>query len=187
MINYPKSAIVNNKKYKINTDYRIALKCDEISRSNISDEERALAIIYLLFGDNGLNNDEDWNDLIEIGLKYLRCGKEEKMAQNKEEPNMDFEQDWSYIRSSFFYDYAVDLEKSDMHWWQFFELLCGLSEKCVLNRVRFVRDFDISKIKDKKEQQRWIEQKNQVKLEKEKTLEQKRLDALFEQQLKKGE
>ena len=74
-----------------------------------------------------------------------------------------------------------------MHWWEFYNLLCGLSEKCVLNRVRFVRNFDISQIKDSKERQKWIEQKEQVALkkkERQKTSEEKRLDELFEEQLK---
>lgn len=73
-----------------------------------------------------------------------------------------------------------------MHWWEFFDLLCGLSDKCILNRVRYIRNFDISKIKDVKEKEEWIKQKEQVALKKEtqKTPEQKRLDELFEKQLR---
>ena len=74
-----------------------------------------------------------------------------------------------------------------MHWWKFYNLLCGLTENCVLNRVRFVREFDISQIKDSKEREKWIKQKKQVELKKEKTAEEKRLDELFEKQLEKGE
>lgn len=189
MTNYPKFAQIKNKKYKINTDYKIALRCEEISRSEVSDEERALAIIFLLFGDEGLKDSENWNDLLQIALKYLNCGKEINNIKNKkEEVNMDFNQDWSYIKTSFFSDYNIDLSNSQMHWWQFYELLCGLSDKCIFNRVRFIRDFDISQIKDSKERQKWMEQKEQVALKKEriKTSEEKRLDDLFEQQLKRG-
>lgn len=186
MINYPNFAQIKNKKYKINTDYKVALKCDEISKSDVSEEERALAIIYLLFGDEGLNNSEDWNELLQIGLKYLNCGKEIKRNDSEEEANMDFKQDWSYIQASFFSDYNLNLSNIEMHWWQFYDLLCGLTEKCILNRVRFVRDFDISQIKDSKEKEKWIKQKEQVALKRKeiKTSEEKRLDDLFEQQLK---
>ena len=187
MTNYPQYAQIKSKKYKINTDYRVALKCNEISEKDISEEERALAIIYLLFGDEGLNDTENWNDLLLIALKYLNCGKQaDENNKEKEEANMDFKQDWSYIQASFFSDYNIDLSKTQMHWWQFYDLLCGLTEKCVLNRVRFVRDFDISQIKDSKEKEKWIKQKKQVELKKEriKTPEEKRLDELFEQQLK---
>lgn len=186
MNNYPEFALVNEHKYKISTDFRVALKCNKVAEDiTISNEERALAIIYLLFGDEGLNNSQDWNDLIQIGLKYLRCNKEQK--ESKEEANMSFEQDWGYIQASFFSDYNIDLSKMQMHWWQFYDLLCGLTDKCVLNRVRFVRDFDISQIKDIKEKEKWIKQKEQVLLKKErqKTSEEKRLDELFEKQLRK--
>lgn len=186
MINYPKYAKVGNKKYKINTDFKVALKCNDVSTdANISDEERALAVICLLFGDEGLEHPEDWNELIKISLKYLKCNKEHK--ESKEEANMDFKQDWSYIQASFFSDYNIDLSKLQMHWWQFYDLVCGLTDKCILNRVRFVRDFDINQIKDSKEKQKWIEQKEQVALKKErtKTSEEIRLDELFKKQLRK--
>jgi len=185
MTNYPQLAQIGNTKYNINTDYKIALRCEEIAKSNISDQERALAIIYLIFGDKGLTDVDNWEKLLKIALKYLNHGKEIKDENNnKEEANMDFKKDWSYIQASFFSDYNIDLSKTDMHWYQFHDLLCGLTEQSVLNRVRFVRDYDISQIKDSKEKEKWIKQKEQVALRREKTLEEKRLDDLFEQQLK---
>lgn len=188
MISYPYYVQTKNKKYKINTDYKVALKCEEISKSNVCDEERTLAVIYLLFGDEGLNDSENWGELIELAIKYLNCGKTKENNENKEEINMDFNEDWSYIQASFFCDYSIDLSKTQMHWWQFYDLLCGLTEKCILNRVRFVRDFDISQIKDSKEKSKWIKQKEQVALKpkrREKTSEEARLDKLFEEQLKR--
>lgn len=188
MTKYPQFAQIKEQKYKINTDFRVALKCDEIARSNVPEEERALAIIYLLFGDKGLKDSQNWNELLSIALKYLNFNKKAEENEEKEEANMDFEQDWSYIQASFFSDYNIDLSKIQMHWWQFYDLLCGLTEKCILNRVRFVRDFDISQIKDSKEREKWIKQKQQVALKKEsiKTAEEIRLDELFEKQLKGG-
>lgn len=188
MNNYPEFAQIKNTKYKINTDFRVALRCNEIAeKSNIEDSERALAIIYLLYGDEGLSNSEDWEELLKIAIKFLKCGKEIENKDN-EEANMSFEQDWGYIQASFFSDYNIDLSKKQIHWWLFYDLLCGLSEKSILNRVRFVRDFDISDIKDSKERQKWIEQKEQVALKKEivKTQREIELDELFEKQLRGG-
>lgn len=186
MTKYPKLAKVGNTIYDINTDYRIALKCDEISRQNIPDEERALAIIYLLFGDKGLENSEDWKELLQIAIKFLKCGKKIENEDKKEDSNISFSQDKGYIEASFFSDYNIDIANTDMHYWKFYDLLCGLTENCVLNRVRFIRDFDISQIKDKKEKEKWIKQKQQVELKKEKTNKEKELDDLFENQLKGG-
>lgn len=183
MNSYPKFAQIGNKKYKINIDFRVALKCNEIAESNVVDEERGLAIIYLLFGDDGLNDSKNWNDLLAIALRYLNYGKELKNEEERE-VNMSFDQDWGYIQASFFSDYKIDLSKVQMHWWQFYDLLCGLTDKSVLNRVRFVRDFDISQIKDEKEREKWIKQKEQVSLKQEETSEERRLNELFEKQLK---
>lgn len=189
MTDYPRFAQTKNRKYKINTDFRVALRCNKMTESDISDEERGLALIYLLFGEEGLKHSEDWQELLQLGLKYLRCGKEVQEDNEEEEVDMDFEQDWKYIRTSFFYDYKKKITKNTyMHWWEFYELLCGLSEKCILSRIRFTRNFDISQIKDSKELEKWIKLKEQVALRKEevKTSEEKRLDELFEQQLKRG-
>lgn len=50
MNKYPKFAEIKGKRYKINTDYRVALECDKVSNNTkISKEERGLAVIYLLF------------------------------------------------------------------------------------------------------------------------------------------
>ena len=191
MNNYPNYAQTKNNKYKINTDYRVAIRCDEIARDNtIQDEEKTLAILYILFGEKALDNSKDWKELVKIAIKYLACGKEINTNQNKEECDMSIKQDWGYIQASFFSDYNINLSTIQMHWWQFYDLLNGLTDDCILNRVRYIRNFDISQIKDSKERARWIKQKEQVslkaKIKVEKTLEQKRLDRLFEEQLKGG-
>ena len=57
MNNYPEYAEINDKKYKINTDFRVAIECQNIATDeSISDYERALAIIYKLFGDVGIDD-----------------------------------------------------------------------------------------------------------------------------------
>lgn len=192
MNSYPRFAEIKGIKYEINTDFRVALECNEIANnSEIKDEERSLAIIYLLFGEQGLNDYENWNSLLRIAIKFLSCGKEEdeyEYDNEEKEENMDYKQDWGYIRTSFFSDYAIDLDKEKMHWWRFYELLCGLSEKCILSRVRFIRDFDIGQIKDSAEREKWIKQKEIVALKQtknEKSSEEKRLDELFEKQLRR--
>lgn len=189
MNRYPKFVKVGNQKIKINTDFRVALRCNKIAEDeNISDEERSLAIIYLLFGNEGLQNEENWTELLMLALKYLKCGKDKENKEDNKEVDVDLEQDWNYIQTSFFSDYGIDLSTKEMHWWQFYDLLCGLTDKCVLSRIRFIRTFDISQIKDSKEREKWIKQKHIFALDKKitKTAEEIRLDELFEKQLRGG-
>lgn len=172
MIEYPQYAEIDGKKYKINTDFRIAIKCDNISRNeNINDYERALAIIYLLFGDEGLNDAKNHQRLLELGMKFLSCNKEIEDNDNNKEPDMDFIQDMDYIEASFMSDFHIDLANIEMHWWKFIKLLNGLSNSelgncCVLNNVRNLRNFDVSQIKDDKERQKILKAKQQVALKK---------------------
>ena len=112
---YPEYVEVNGHRYKINTDFRIAIECNRIATDNtIGDYERALAIIYTLFGEEGINSQGDMEKLLEMAKKYLLCGN--KQIDNNEEPDMDYIQDMDYIEASFMSDYHIDLENTKMHW-----------------------------------------------------------------------
>lgn len=169
-MNNPEFVKVGEKKYKINTDFRVAIECNSIATDDtIGDVERPLAIIYKLFGDEGLNSSDDWDKLLELAIKYLCLGKE--LDESNEEPDMDFVQDMSYIEASFMSDYRIDLSNMKMHWWKFYQLIEGLSNSelgncCVLNRIRNLRTLDVSKIKDPKEKAKILNSKKQFSLKK---------------------
>lgn len=184
-MDYPKYIQIEDRKYAINTDFRVAIECDRIGRDNsIGDTERALAIIYLLFGEEVLDNEHDYVKLLELAQNYLSCGKEIEDATN-EKPDMDFIQDMGYIEASFMSDFHIDLENTQMHWWKFMKLMNGLSNSelgncCVLNNIRNLRNFDVSKIKDDKERQKIAKAQRDVALKKEEIVisdeEQKAMD-----------
>jgi hypothetical protein len=164
----PEYAEVENKRYKINTDFRVALECEKIAKdTSIGDYERSLAIIYKLFGKEGLHDSQAHEKLLELAIKYLKCGKDDEPASN-EEPDMDYEQDRGYIKASFFSDYKVsDVFSVDyMHWWDFSDYMEGLTENSALSRVRFTRNYDESEIKDAKEREKVRKQKESVALKK---------------------
>ena len=185
---YPEYAEVNGKKYKINTDFRVAIECNRIAEdATIGDLERSLAIIYTLFGDEGINTPEHYEKLLELGQMYLLCGKEYD-AEANEKPDMDFIEDYSYISTSFMSDYHMDLDKCEMHWWKFMDLMNGLSNSefgncCVLNRIRNLRNYDLKDIKDTKEKEKIRKAQKQVALKK----YQKPKKQVTEEQLKSAE
>jgi len=176
---YPEYAEVNGKRYKINTDFRVAIKCDEIARDNsIGDLERALAIVYTLFGVEAIKDIENIEKLLKIAVKYLRCGAEvedkEIKNERKEKRDIDFIQDQNYIASSFKYDYGYNpYDKDYLHWYEFYNDLNNLSYSelgscCILSRIRAIRNTDVSKIKDADERKRMIEAQKQVAIKKDK-------------------
>ena len=170
MNNYPYYVEVNGHKYKINTDFRYAIKCNEIAQDEtIGDFERALAIIYTLFGDEGIENPNDYEKLLKMAQKYLSCGKE--LDGSADKPDMDFIEDYAYIKTSFRSDYGIKLDEENMHWYEFMEMMNGLSNSelgdcCILNRVRNLRNFDLKDIKDPKERSKIQKAKDSVALKK---------------------
>lgn len=194
-MNNPEFAKVNNKKYKINTDFRVAIRCNEISLDkSINSYEKTLAIIYLLYGEEGLNDSDNYEQLLNVAYKYLNCGAEKTdNDEEREEPDMDFVQDQKLIESSFKYDYGYNPYQLDyLHWWDFYNDVCNLSSSefgtcCVLSRVRTLRTYDTSQIKDIDTREKMEKAKEQVALKKvidKRTDEQRKLDELFERQLK---
>ena len=109
--------------------------------------------------------------MLELGIKYLSLNKDTSNIDNDTEIDMDFNEDMDYIEASFMSDYRIDLTAEKMHWWKFYNLLEGLSNSelgncCVLNRVRNLRTFDLSQIKDNKERERLAKAKEMVSLKK---------------------
>lgn len=184
MSNYPEYVEVENKKYKINTDFRIAIKCNQVAEDEtIGDYERALAIIYMLFGEEAINTPDHYETLLKLAKKYLSCGEEIENMNKNEKPDMDFIEDYAYIKTSFRSDYGINLDKENLHWWEFFDLINGLSNSelgncCILNRIRNLRNYDTKDITDIKEKRKIEKAKEQVALKKYK---QKKTEATDEQ------
>lgn len=176
-MDYPEYVKVYDKKYKINTDFRIAIECDSIARDNtIGDYERGLAVICVLFEekaiDDAVKDVKIHAKLLELAKKYLACEKEDNNKNQDNEPNMNFEQDKGYIQSSFKYDYKYDpYELEYLHWYPFWNDLNNLSNSefgncCILNRIRNFRDLDLNQIKDPKEREKARQMKETISLKK---------------------
>lgn len=163
---YPTKMEANGHIYNINTDYRIALAClKAIDDVEIGDIERFYAIETLLLGENVLYEDEPiLHEKIEI---YLRCGQKENISDD--EIDMDYFEDETKIRTSIRQCYHLNLNNIPyMHWYEFNELISGLTSECLLNKVREIRNCDISKIDDPRVLEQVIKAQEYLALEKRK-------------------
>ena len=171
MNSYPQFVEVNGRQYKINTDFRVAIECNRIAEDKtIGDLERALGVICTLFGQDALDNPQDYEKLLKMAKKYLSCGIEDIPVRDQKK-DMDFIQDYSYIKTSFRSDYGIKLDEENMHWWEFMDLMNGLSNSelgncCILNRIRNLRNFDVKDIKDQVQKAKILEAKEMVSLDK---------------------
>ena len=166
---YPEYIEVDGKEYKIDTDFKIALKCFEIMEDEKIDEyEKVVAILYLLF--DFIPPEEQIEKFFEKAKVYLQCGKtDEEQKSNKRD--MDFNQDYGYIISSFMSDYKMNLTEEKIHFWFFIDLLEGLTENCSLNRIRDLRNYDLSQEKDEKRKREIAKAKEKVALKQKESID----------------
>lgn len=161
---------IDDTIYTANTDFRIAIKCNSIATDKtIGDFERVLGIICTMFGNDALNNPNHYEKLLKWAKNYLSCGQE--IEDTREEPDMDYVEDMDYIEASFMSDYQIDLTETEMDWHKFNNLMNGLSNSdmgncCVLNRIRNLRNLNLSEVKDSKERQKLAKAKERVALKK---------------------
>ena len=177
---YPEALLVGDQEYEINTGYEDALACIScINDPELGDTERAYGVIEILYKDPP----EDTAEALRMAVKYLRLGKDAQEPQSSRPADMDYEYDMNYIRSSFRSDYRIDLSRSpELHWWEFVELLQGLTDTCILNRIRDLRTYDLTTVKDPKTLSRIIQAQREVALPKKTDQEdQDTLDAFFAQ------
>ena len=181
---YPEYATIDGKDYKINTDFNVALKCFEvIEDEEINDAERTLAVLFLLFGFIPENHLEEF---LEKATLYLQCGTPKNNSSSNER-DMDFNADRCYINASFMSDYKIDLSQTEMHYWMFVDLLKGLTEHSILSRIREIRNYDLSDIKDAKLRNKILKAKESVALPKKFTKEEQEAIDNFEKLFEKGE
>ena len=156
--------------YEVDTDFRVAIECDRIARDKtINDTERSLAILYILF--KNIENPEHYEKMMNWAINYLTFGKERTTSK---EPDMDLTKDKGLIASSFKYDYNYNPYNMDyLSWEEFYTDLENLTSNvelgncCALNRARYWRNYDISKVEDPKEKADIMKIKQYYALDKE--------------------
>ena len=160
-MSYPDAVEIAGVEYKLNTDYTVALACFRcIGDPDISEVERAYGVIGLLYADPP--HDEHLNEALSLAVKFLQVGNDREPRYRR--PDMDFDADEMYIKASFLSDYKIDLDDAGMHWWKFCTLLQGLTDDCILNRVRDLRNYDLSTVKDAKSRQKITQAQRDVAL-----------------------
>lgn len=168
-MNNPEFVQIDDKKYKINTDFRVVLRFNKLVSEKKSNMELILGTLTLFYGKEGTNRPEHMERLLKSALEFVK-GRPNSMHIDKNEKikkDMDYEKDWGLIQSSMKQVYGIDLNTEKLHWWTFFDYLNGMPSDCALNQVREIRNKDLSKIKDRNEREEYIKLKQQWKLEEE--------------------
>ena len=163
MLNLPTHVEHEGIKYPINTDFRVALQCLELSRNeDIDNLERVVGIVTMLFGKE-IPVDET---SIRKAMYFLQMGETQE-EQEAKPPVIDFEQDKSLIYGSFLSQYNIRLKEEKVHWWEFMHLLSAIDPKTPLGQVVSIRSLDLNEIKDPEIRKHYAELKKSVAIEQE--------------------
>lgn len=157
---------IDNKKYKINTDFRTSILFELLIQDNSIEEKekiiRALELYYPVIPEN-------IEEAIEKILWFYKCGKEfqygdsksKNSSKAKREIEYSFEYDDEYIYAAFLDQYNIDLQDIDyLHWWKFRAMFKSLKEDNLIIKMMGYRSINLSEITDK-------EQRKQIKKMKE--------------------
>ena len=111
----PKEVVIDDGKYRINWDFRIGMKFDEIMESEIPDIVKLEKLLTLYYP------------------KYPRG------------PAFSFSQDAPYIYAAFKEQYGIDLlSQEKLHWWKFLALFESLGEETKMAKIMYYRTVSTS-------------------------------------------
>ena len=175
----PKTVSIDNKEYKINTDFRISMMFENLMQDRNYKENEKIALAMHLYYPIAPENIEG---AVERLLWFYRCGKEldEEVAGNKDTEKVEdvysFEHDDEYIYSAFLDQYNIDLQDDNLHWWKFRALFKGLKEDNLINKIMGYRATKITDDMTDKEKAYYRKMKEIYKIPDNRTKEEKEID-----------
>jgi hypothetical protein len=144
------------KKYKINTDFKIWIEIEhlifDIQKSDEEKFAKILCLAYPILPPDPVAAAK--------GIFWFYSAGDDKgqdAATKKIIPMYDLTEDYDYVWGAFLSEFGIDLTSVDMHWWKFRTLLACLSDKSKFSKIVGYRAIDTGKIKDK-ETRRFYEQ-----------------------------
>ena len=174
---------ITPNNYKIKTNYKQGIKFELLMQDNQLDKEEqvelALNLFYYKKDLEKIYTKQELQARIEDIIWFYKCGKEEKTSQEnekKEKQIYSYVFDADKIYSAFIQQYNIDLQKINLHWWQFRSMFESLTDETQIVEIMGYRAMDLSKIKDKEERKRYRKLQKLYALPDMRTQEQKESD-----------
>lgn len=148
----PTTINIDNKKYEINSDFRISILFELLMQDNsMGDKDKMLMALKLYYPviPNNLN------EAIDQMLWFYKCGKDVRKSKGNGKGKSvtqiySFEHDDDYIYAAFMDQYSIDLQDIEyLHWWKFKAMFKSLKEDNEIVKIMSYRGMDVSKIEDK--------------------------------------
>ena len=127
---------------KINTDFRLPLRFFKLQKSRSAEDAALWALSYIF-----LEPPAVLEDMPEILIYYLTMGQDSEEEHRKV---VCFDEDSKLIYGAFRQIYGIDLNRENLHWWEFLILFEGLPGGTVLSDIIGIRTKEIPTKGDRK-------------------------------------
>lgn len=180
----PETVSIQGEEYEINSDFRYMILFElAMQDPDVSTEEAAYIGLNLFFGTDLPN--QLLEPAAEALMWFYRQGKEPEVIEDDEEdieemePHeviFSYDEDAPYIYAAFMSQYGINLQKEDLHWWEFSALFKGLHEDEQIIKIIGYRSAKVSSDMSKSEKKHLLKMKKLYKLKDNRTQEQKEAD-----------
>lgn len=184
----PTSFSIDGKKYEFNYDFRTSiLFCLLMQDTELTEEQRILQGLQLYYPVIPPNIEEAYKKILYFYSRGKEIEDNKKVKQGKRifkrnnNRAYDFEIDADLIFSAFMTQYNINLNRDELHWWEFMSLFNSLKDDTEIVKIMNYRTIDVNTIEDKKERKTYKQLQDYYSLENTITTEEKQL---LEQKLK---
>ena len=168
----PTSFSIDGKKYEFNYDFRTSiLFCLLMQDTELTEEEKILQGLQLYYPKIPNNTEEAYKNILYFYSRGKEDNIETKVKQGKRIFNrnnnraFDFEVDSDLIFTAFMTQYNINLNKENLHWWEFMALFNSLNDTNEIVKIMNYRTIDINSIEDKKERKTYKQLQDYYSLE----------------------
>ena len=173
LIDYlPTSFVINNKTYEFNCGFRESIIFTLMMQDDsLTDEEKILGALKLYYPIIPKDTEKALEKIywfyskgnIEEDNKKVKQGKRIFKRNNKKA--YDFEVDSDLIFTAFMSQYNINLNKENLHWWEFLALFNSLNDDNEIVKIMNYRTIDLTSIEDKKERKMYSDLQKYYSLE----------------------
>ena len=149
----PDSIEVCGGSYAIHTDYRYWIRFETIMLDGtLEDVVKIATLLTLCYKELPPSLPEAFSAMLAFYLGRDMEGQgdgKKKTGGGRRPPVYSFEHDADYIYSAFWSQYRIDLQKEQLHWYQFKALFKSLSDDNQFVKMMEYRAVDLATVKDK--------------------------------------
>lgn len=176
----PQAVQIGGTDYHIHTDFRNWIRFELLMVDGKTPFENKVIDFLKLYCSKLPANIED--AFLALVTFYSGADKKNQDKGNGNEhsksPIYSFEHDSEYIYAAFLGQYGIDLQSTNLHWWQFKALFKSLNDTNQIVKIMEYRSVNLSKIKDKEQKAFYRKMKALYRLPDERTEEEKERDMI---------